>query len=204
MQLSVKQKLAVHLLVVGSLVVMAVLSRFWLADWPNFKPVAAVALFAGFLLGQRWLTWLVPLAILLLSDSLLGFYEWPVMVSVYASMAVAVGVGMILKSRFQERTGIVLRMAGIALGSFAISIVFFLTTNAAVVLAGWYPLSLTGLVESYVAGLPFLRFTILGDALFSFGLFASYYAVLSGWESRQRMAQAAFQSTGSAVSDPRL
>ena len=203
MQLSAKQKLAFTISLVGLLVVLAVLSRFWLADWPNFKPVAAVALFAGFLLGKRWLAWLVPLAILLLSDCLIGFYEWPVMVSVYASMVMAVGVGMILKSRFQKGTGIARRIAGIALGSLAISIVFFLTTNAAVVLAGWHPMSLTGFGESYVAGLPFLRYTVLGDALFSFGLFASYYAVLSVVEARQRTVQTSFGSARSAAPEPR-
>ena len=71
----------------------AVASRFYLADWPNFKPVVAVALYAGFLLDRRWWTWLVPLLILLLSDLFIGFYDGLLMASVYLSMLAAVGAG---------------------------------------------------------------------------------------------------------------
>ena len=83
MQLSANQKVVFKLSIVGLLIVAAVFSRFWLVDWPNFKPVAAVAIFAGFLLGSRWLVWMVPLLILFLSDWRIGFYDWGVMVSVY-------------------------------------------------------------------------------------------------------------------------
>ena len=56
MQLSANQKVAFKLSIVGLLIVAAVFSRFWLADWPNFKPVAAVAIFAASVASesQNW------------------------------------------------------------------------------------------------------------------------------------------------------
>jgi len=54
-----------------------------LPDAPNFSPVAASALFAGAVLG-RPLALAVPLAALALSDCVLGFYDWRVMIFVYA------------------------------------------------------------------------------------------------------------------------
>ncbi len=184
MQLSAKQreafKVGVPLAVVSVLIVLAVLSRFWLVEWPNFKPVAAVAIFAGFLLGSRWWVWLVPLSILLLSDAFIGFYQWPIMVSVYGSMFLAVGVGMLLARKFRSQGGRPWTcLAGITAGSMAVSLLFFLSTNASVVVAGWYPFTWAGLMQSYQAGLPFLRFALIGDLLFTAGLFGAHFAILA-------------------------
>ena len=41
---------------------------------PNFSPIDAMALFSGAYLGRRWLAFAAPLAALLLSDAVLGFY----------------------------------------------------------------------------------------------------------------------------------
>ena len=41
---------------------------------PNFSPIAAMALFSGAYLPRRWLAFAAPLARLVLSDLVLGFY----------------------------------------------------------------------------------------------------------------------------------
>lgn len=203
MQLSANQKVAFKLSIVGLLIVAAVFSRFWLADWPNFKPVAAVAIFAGFLLGTRWLVWMVPLLILFISDWCIGFYDWPVMVSVYLSMLTAVYVGIVLARQFRQKAlGPVQRVAGIALGSLSVSVLFFLTSNASVVLAGWYPLSWTGFLESYLAGLPFLRFTVMGDLLFTMVLFGSHFAILAVISQRRASIASHVPLLGTAAATP--
>ncbi len=200
MQLSANQKVAFKLSIVGLLIVAAVFSRFWLVDWPNFKPVAAVAIFAGFLLGSRWLVWMVPLLILFISDWSIGFYVWPVMVSVYLSMLAAVYVGIVLARQFRQKTlGPVQRMAGIAFGSLSVSVLFFLTSNASVVLAGWYPLSWTGFFESYLAGLPFFRFTVMGDLLFTMVLFSSHFAILAVISKRRAAIASQLPLMGTAA-----
>ena len=59
------------------------------------------------------------------------------------------------------------------------SIVFFLITN----LGSWfamtedYPRTLAGLVDCYIAGLPFFRNTLTGDLVFSAAFFGIAYLV---------------------------
>ena len=59
-----------------------------LLDHPaNFTAIGALALISGFLFQSRF-SWLLPLGVMLVTDSLLGFYAWPVMLSVYVSFAI--------------------------------------------------------------------------------------------------------------------
>ena len=200
MQLSTKQTFILKLSVVGLLMGAAILSRFWLVDWPNFKPVMAVALYAGFLLGNRWWTWMVPLMILALSDLFIGFYDGLLMASVYLSMMVAVGAGQALARWTGRREWRPLgTMVGMGVAALLVSVVFFLTTNAAVVLAGWYPRSLSGLTQSYLAGLPFFRFTLAGNCLFSLLLFTSHFAVQAIVVHRRSLAQVRAPGTSTTV-----
>jgi hypothetical protein len=67
--------------IVLALVAMDVIARL-LPHAPNFTPVAASALFAGVFLGSRLLALTVPLGAMGLSDSVIGFYDWHVMVAV--------------------------------------------------------------------------------------------------------------------------
>lgn len=149
-----------------ALILCAAVSRL-LPHLPNFTPLAAVALFAGFWFANRGVAMLVPLGALVVSDLVLGGYEIGVMSTVYAALVLPVAMRGILRSRLSP-----LRVGGAAIIS---SIVFYLTTN----LAHWlwmhtYPLTWTGLVECYVAALPFLKYQLAGDMLWSGGLFGAY------------------------------
>src|SRR5438067_5356261 len=63
----------------------------------NFTPIGAMALFSGAYLGRRSLAFAAPLAALLLSDAVLGFYAG--MSFVYASTALVVLIGWAVASR---------------------------------------------------------------------------------------------------------
>ena len=71
--MSNKYKLIITSLLIG----LIVLARF-LPHWPIVAPVAAAGLVAGAYLGRRWAMAVVIIG-MLLSDLLLGFYHWPVM-----------------------------------------------------------------------------------------------------------------------------
>jgi len=133
---------------------------------PNFVPVAALALWAGAYLPKRW-GMTVPLAVMLASDALIGFYDWRLMFVVYASFALAVFVGWwVRKNR---------SVARVVVGSLVGSMFFFLATNFAVwAFSSWYPHNLAGLFETYAMGAPFFRNTVLGDLFYSGVLFGSY------------------------------
>jgi hypothetical protein len=132
---------------------------------PNMASIAAVALFGGAYLSNKWLAFLVPLAALFLSDLVLGLYGH--MEIVYGSFALVVCIGLLLRKR---RTP--LRIAGAALAS---STLFFVITNFGVWAFGsLYPKTAAGLVTCYVAAIPFFQNTLVGDALYTTVLFGGF------------------------------
>ena len=132
---------------------------------PNFSPIDAMALFSGAYLGRRAIAFVAPLAALLLSDMVLGFYRG--MPTVYATVALIVVIGWWLSSR---RTP--LRIAGAAIAS---SVTFFLLTNFGMWLfSGFYPLTTAGLAACYVAAIPFFQNTVAGDLFYAALLFGGF------------------------------
>ena len=132
---------------------------------PNFTPIGAMALFSGAYLGRRALAFAAPLAALLLSDLVLGFY--PGMNFVYASVALTVVVGWALSSRRSAP-----RVIGAAL---ATSVLFFVLTNFGMWLfSGFYPATFEGLVACYVAAIPFFQNSIAGDLFYTALLFGGF------------------------------
>jgi hypothetical protein len=177
------RKLIIELTVFVGFLLLAVASRFWLADMPNFKPVAACALLSGFLFSRIWLALALPLLVMLVSDWQIGSYEATIMVAVYGSLAACPLLGFaakrISRSRKFDRAG----EAGLVAGSaLAMSILFFVSTNLAV-WTQWYPMNVEGLGACFLAALPFFKFTILGNLLFSMGGLAAYW-VASGIANR--------------------
>ncbi len=124
----------------------------------NLELVTAATFAATVLLRSRW-AFVVPLAVTVVSDVVLGntaiaLFTW--------SAWLVVGLGSLLARRTSgwQRVG-----AGAVFG-VAGSLWFFAWTNLGVWLQGrgvWYPAGVDGLVASYVAGLPFLRTMLLGN-----------------------------------------
>jgi hypothetical protein len=132
---------------------------------PNFSPIAAMALFSGAYVGRRGLAFVAPLAALLLSDAVLGFYRG--MSFVYGSMMLVVVIGWWLSSR---RTP--LRIGGAAVAS---SVLFYVLTNFGMWLfSGFYPRTLAGLEACYIAAIPFFQNTLAGDLFFTTLLFGGF------------------------------
>lgn len=160
---------AVFLIVMG--VAMRVARHFGVIHLPpNFAPVSAVAMFSAVYLPRRY-SLLVPIALMVLSDALIGFYTVGVMVSVYGSFLGSAAIGFWLRRRVS--------IGRLALASLAGSVLFFVVTNAAVwAFSHLYPHTAAGLWQSYLAGLPFFRNTLLGDATYTALFFGLYRAVV--------------------------
>jgi len=147
---------------------------------PNFAPIAAIAIFGGIYLPKRFAI-LAPLAAMFLSDLVIGFYAWPIMLSVYSSFALSGLIGLWIRRQKNIR-----RIIG---GTLLSSILFFLITNWAVWAFGMmYPHNLLGLLESYTLALPFFRNSLLGD-FFYVGLLIGGYELV-----RHRLSQSPFKS----------
>jgi hypothetical protein len=163
-----KYKVIIGLLLVGLIVLARLIPHF-----PNVAPVVAVALVAAAYLGRRWAI-VLPFLGMLLSDAFIGFYHWPVMLSVYGSfMLIGLGGSFLVK---YWRLPVVAYSAGA-------SLFFYIVTNFAVWASStWYPKTIAGLLYAYEMGLPFLRYALVGDFIYTVVLssvFALAYSALS-------------------------
>ncbi|MFH1119734.1 MAG: DUF6580 family putative transport protein [Bacteroidota bacterium] len=137
--------------------------------WPNFTPVAAIALFSGANISRKSLAFLIPLAAMLISDVILGFHS--TMIAVYAAFSITVLVGFRLSGR--------IRAGNIVLASVLSSVIFYLVTNFGSWYSGMmpYPKNFSGLMEAYAAGIPFFNNGLLGDLFYNTILFGGFYLV---------------------------
>lgn len=132
---------------------------------PNFAPIAAMALFGGAYFNKKSVAFAIPLAAMFLTDAIIGFHSG--MWFVYLSFAFIVLIGMFLLKKVTVKN--------VVLASLSASLSFFIITNFGVWAFGtMYPKNLIGLFECYVAAIPFIHNTLLGDLVYSglmFGLF---------------------------------
>lgn len=146
------------ILATATLLTVGLLSRL-LPHAPNATATIALALIASRYLGRRVAVFL-PLATLFLSDLVLGFYNWHIMLAVYGSFVLAAALSWLAK-RHRSPLGVVTLILG---GD----VLFFLVTNGVVWLySAWYAKTFAGLMYAYTLGLPFLRNMFLGDLFYT-------------------------------------
>lgn len=135
--------------------IVAVLSRFLMnSHLPGFSPVFGALLFTGAHLRKRDAVWF-PVAVLAINDWILTTqvfhmnvrWDHAITLMAFASMAL---IGRLLRNSLSP-----LRFGGCAIGA---STAYFLISNFGV-WVGWglYPHTWSGLVECYVAALPYYR-----------------------------------------------
>ena len=177
-----KRSLTSELLVFAFLVSLGALTRIYFHQvhaFPNFSPVAAMSLFAGYFFSRRGLATAVAPCVMVASDSVIGGYVWQMMLVVYAMLTLPSALGMFMQNRLVMKPGKA-RMnwasgASLLACSLSSSILFFAVTN----LVWWpwsnlYEKSLAGLFESYERALPFFKYTLAGDVVFGLLLFGIY------------------------------
>jgi len=140
---------------------------------PNVTPIAAMALFGGVHFANKRTALLIPLAAMYISDLALGFFFYDfgwfhgLMPFVYISFTATVCLGFLLRRRLTLFT-----VVGTALIS---SVLFFIVTNFGVWLIGnFYPKTLTGLLNCYIAAIPFFRNTLVGNMSYTLVLFGGF------------------------------
>lgn len=164
-----------RIITIISIVFAAALTRL-LPHAPNFTPLAAMALFGGAYISNRYLAVIIPLLAMLLSDALMGFNGWVFteqVITVYGCFALIAVLGQTLQS---GKT--IMRVGG---ASITASLVFFILTNFAVWFGGYfhspalYPMNGSGLAQCYAAAIPFFQNTLMGDLFYSSVLFGGFY-----------------------------
>lgn len=140
------ERLALGLIVVG------VLSRL-VPHPPNVTAVVGASLLAAYGIRNLWIAALVPVAIMALSDLVLGWHTSALFT--YAGMLAATFIGR----------GLIREVSVVRLGSaaFLSSAAFFVISNFGVWVGGYYGYTWSGLVACYVEAIPFWGASLVGD-----------------------------------------
>ena len=125
---------------------------------PNFTPVTSLALFSGIMFQRKWLSILVPIVAMLLSDMVLGFGM--ISMWVYAAFMSVTISGWVLKQ---------MNVKSILVSSM----IFFIVSNLGVWVLG-YPHTIEGLLMCYTLAIPFFGYSIVGDLCWGLLIKQSY------------------------------
>jgi hypothetical protein len=173
----VKRPVIVEAIVFFALLVAGVSLRVWFQHLPNFAPVAAIALFAGFFFRSWLVAASLPLTVMGVSNYFIGGYDALMMLLVNATLALPVVCRPLLRRSISlSQNQLNYRyIAGVLGSSVAGSVLFFLVSN----FGSWlgfdmYEASLAGIGQCYLKALPFFRYTLAGDLFFTVALFGGH------------------------------
>jgi hypothetical protein len=168
------QKLNIRNSVLILMIVLATATRVFslgtIVSWANFTPVGAVALFGGAYFSDKWKAYLVPLAILLISDLLINYFKYQHIglygnaVVVYISFAAIVFIGTLIKK---------VNVGSVLLVSIGAVVLHWLITDTTFNSTLYAP-GLTGYMQSLTAALPFELKMIAGNIVFCAILFGGF------------------------------
>lgn len=136
----------------------------------NFTAVGALAIFAGAQFQNKTMAFLMPLMAMAISDLFIGngigSGRPQESIIVYIGFIMMVACGVAIRKNVNPLS--------IALASVAGAVLFFLITNFAFIYP-WYSHDMSGIMQSYLMGLPFLRNMLIADAVYGTILFGSFY-----------------------------
>ena len=160
-----KESKVLEVIIIGLFFLIGVGLRFIL-QIPNFAPVGALALFGGVYFSKK-IALIFLLAIMVVSDIFIGYYEPKLMFFVYGSFLLYVILGFWLKKHKKWYT--------VGGGAILGAVSFFLITNFAVwAFTPWYAKTFSGIVQCYLMALPFFRNTLFGDLFYVAAFFSAY------------------------------
>lgn len=146
----------------------------------GFSPLLAICMFGGAHYQNKAAGLLIPLAGIWLTDILLNNFIYAQYMNgftlfyqgFYFQYAAFLLTGLLAVGLFNKKITL-LRIAGGALGA---GVLFYLVSNFGVWATGtMYPPTWSGLVACYAAGLPFLKSSLVANAIFSTVLFGAVY-----------------------------
>ncbi len=159
------QNLKFQFIAISAVIFALALFRL-LPHWPNVSPVAAMALFGGAYFADKRLALVVPFAALFLSDLVLGLHNS--MIFVYAGFALTVVIGFMLKNK--------ITFTNTSFAVVASSVLFFLLTNfGAWMTSALYAKTAEGLMQAFIAGIPFFQNSLLGNLVYAAVIFGGYH-----------------------------
>ena len=169
------------LILIVVMILIAVSTRLF-PHPPSFTAIGAMTLFGSAYLSKKYLVVLFPLSAMWLSDLVLNniiyssfndSFVWFQSFQIYTYLPIAI-VAIIGLFLFKKVT-----VSKIAFGSVLFPVVFFLISNFGTWLSPYslFTHDFTGLIATYIAGLPYLGNDLLGTALYSSAIFGTYFFI---------------------------
>ena len=148
-----------------SLILLMVFSRL-IPHPPNFTPIIAVAIMSGYFFKNLYLSIIVLLISMLLSDLFFGFYKH--IIFVYLSLFLITYIFFQINHKINNKNLFIFGLVG--------SLIFFLVSNFGVWIMGdLYEKNLNGLLNCYVFAIPFFRNTLISTIIYIYVCFFSSY-----------------------------
>jgi hypothetical protein len=162
-----------------ALIALAISTRR-LPHWPNFTALGAAALFTGAFYKRKALAFIIPLAALFLSDLIINNIIYASFYSgfkIFTDGFYFMYLGIFLVSLVGSYASISkAKPQNIAFAALSSSVLFYLITN----FGAWignplYAQNFFGLINSYIAGLPFLINGSMATLVYGYGVFGAYW-----------------------------
>jgi hypothetical protein len=163
-----------------TLFILAVALTRLLPHPPNFAPITAMAVFGAVAFGRWRAAVVAPLVALFVSDLVREYLyrhgmsaQWGIYRGMWVTYGTTAVVALVSRLAYGTR-----RVSVMAATTLVGSIVFFLVTNFAVWARGTrFPHTPDGLLDCYLAALPFFRNSLAGDTVYATVLFGAWALV---------------------------
>ena len=170
-------KSSTRYLVIVFAVVLLIISRS-LSFIPNFTPTISLIVFISIMFRNHYILAFIIVLSQVISDYFLGYYSS--MLFVYLSyVLIAIASMYILKElNFMHTIGT----------SFISVLIFYLVSNYGVwQMMDLYQYNLNGLVQCYIAGIPFLKYSLISTLLYSTTIYVLFKVTLSKYLDTERV-----------------
>jgi hypothetical protein len=156
---------------------------------PNFSPLYSISVFSSILPIEldnkfnkllKYISFLIPLIILFITDLILGFYKG-IVFNYLAFLSYSI-FSYFIFNKYSKLSKTILGLV-LSVGS---SIYFFIISNFGVwLLTNMYSKDLAGFILCYINALPFLKNSIISSIIFSISIFYTYeFLFLKGKDVR--------------------
>jgi len=144
-----------------TLILILVFSRL-VPHPPNFTPIIAAAVMSVYFFKSTYLSSIVIISSMILSDLIIGFYSN--FIFVYISLLLIV----LIFSKINKE----IKLNNLFIYGFCASLIFFIITNFGTwIFSGMYEKNLNGLIYCYFLAIPFFTNTVLSTIFFLYSAF---------------------------------
>jgi hypothetical protein len=164
-------------LIVLSAILLASVFRL-VPHWPNFTPIATIAIMGGALISNRMLGVIVPILAMAFSDLLTivfinykytavsDYFSSPATFLIYLALIGISVLGFWIRDKQSTRN--------LTLVSLYSALLFFALSNFGVWMTGTLPKTFSGLLATYDLGIPFFGYNLAGNLFYTFLFFGAF------------------------------